>query len=440
MWRASSPLAVGWRHRSAGAPPSPPAPLPKGEGSSRRPRLAGAARGAGRPARNTAWCVARTLPGFLLLAALLVAASPAQGAGRIILRNLQTIEDKKVLSFNEDGVQLEGGRVLGWDEIERATVDPAQQEAFNRALAELGDPLYRVRRRLEDGDYKSIPPVAEEGSGKPAPEYKSLLTETEAVFARYAGRRSKTAYMVFQGLMWARLEAGRREEALEPYLECYEYLRTVGPAHASLPGKRRLEFDLATALTPELAPVWFDPQAAKAALPRVLAAVGRMRKPLPDGVRIYCASLALAAGEEASARNALDGLKADVPAIAQLRGILEAQREVQSQKPGAAVERLREAVGTLDPMNRPPALYWLGLAETGAADPGARREGALRLLHLPALYGKAHPELAAAGLYQAMKTLAALDDADGAASLRRELLGRYSQTFFASKLRNERSK
>lgn len=381
----------------------------------------------------------RVLPVLAALACGLPAGVPAaRAAERIILRNLQIIEDKKVLAFNEDGVRLEGGRVLAWDEIEKAKVDPAQQDAFDRMLAGLGDHLYRVRRRLEDGDYRSIPPATEDGAaGKPPAEYKSLLTESEAVYPRYRGRTSKTAYMVFQGLMWARLEAGRREEALEPYLDCYDYLRTVGPAQAALPGKRRLDFDLATGLSPELTPVWFDAKAAKAALPGVLAAVARMKKPIPDGVRIYFATLSLAAGDGDGARKALEGLKGDVPRIAQLRDLVLAQDEVQRGKPGQAVAGLQLAVATLDPANRPLALYWLGMAEVARAGQDAERDGVLRLLHLPALYGKTHPELAAAGLYHAMKTLTGLKDADGAASLRRELMGRYGQTYYAARLRTE---
>ena len=49
-----------------------------------------------------------------------------------------------------------------------------------------------------------------------------LLPHAEALEARYAGRRSETAYMVFQALMWSRLAVGRREAALAPYLRCFD--------------------------------------------------------------------------------------------------------------------------------------------------------------------------------------------------------------------------
>ncbi len=373
-----------------------------------------------------------------LLVALLLhfAASPCP-ADRIILRNLQILDNKTVKSFDEDGVILDGFRLITWDEIERGQVDPDRQEAFDRMLAELGDPLYRIRRRLEDGDYKSIPPATDDaGAPERATEYKSLLTESEAVYPRYQGRTSKTAYMVFQGLMWARLEAGRRAEALQPYFDSYAYLRKVGEAGATLPGDRRLQVDMETGLTQEIAPVWFDDGAARKAMPKVLAAVGRIGKPLPDGARIYYATLALAAGDEKAADQALEGLKPDRPAIAQLLDVVEAQREVERGQPGPAVERLQRNLHDLAPEVRPLAFYWTGMAGIASDDLRKRREGALNLLHLPALFGKGHPELAAAGLYHAMKTLSDANDPIGAAGVRRELLGRYSQTYFAAELRS----
>ena len=375
---------------------------------------------------------------LVLLAGLAVcAASTVQAAQRIVLRDLQVISDKKVITFSEDGVQVEGGRVITWDEIERAKVAPEQQEAFDRMLADLGDHLYRIRRRLEDGDYKSLPPSGD--GGKPDGDYKSLLSESEAVYPRYIGRRSKTAYMVFQGLMWARLEAGRREEAVEPFLDCYEYLRAVGSARADLPGKRRLAFELDTGMTPEIVPVWFDPKAAEAAMPKVYEAVKRLKKPLPEAARIYYGTLALTAGKEETAMKVLGGIQGDRPVIAQLRDIALAQREVLAGKPGEAVQRLEGSLASMDPSNRPLATYWLGMAKVASDQPATRREGVLQLLYLPALYGKTSPDLAGAGLYQSIKTLAELKDPAGSSSLRRELLARYGQTLHAARLKAELS-
>ena len=144
-------------------------------------------------------------------------------------------------------MQLDDGTRLSWDDIETARLAEDKQAEFERLRKELGEPLYRIRQRLSVGDYRGALPHA------------------EAVYRQYADRESPTAYMVVQALMWGRLAAGRREEALEPYLRCVEYLRRM-KGSVSLPGERRLAHDPKTGLSPELLPVWFDERAAQTAL------------------------------------------------------------------------------------------------------------------------------------------------------------------------------
>ena len=168
-------------------------------------------------------------------------------ADRIILRNLDVISDQQVVSFNADGVRLADDRVITFDLIESGRVSAAQQADFDQILKQLGSHLYRIRRRLETGDYAG------------------LLQHAEAIYPTYAERTSATAYMVFQALMWGRLAAGQREAALEPYLRCYEYLRVSNKTGDSiaLPGRRRLRVDMQTGLSSELPPLWFDVQQAR---------------------------------------------------------------------------------------------------------------------------------------------------------------------------------
>jgi hypothetical protein len=249
---------------------------------------------------------------LLLLLWLSGSVSPAvSGADRIVQRNLKLITDKTVTSFDEDGVRLDGKQSLGWDEIEKAKVAADKQEAFDRLLGELGDHLYRIHQRLTVGDYEG------------------MLPHAEAVQARFAGRTSDTAYTVLQALMWGRLAVGRREAALSPYLQCYDILRRRAKAEIRLPGERRLKLDVKTALTPDLLPVWFDAQAAKAEMPHVQQVIRGMQE-RPDGVVLYYASLASAAGDDPTAESTLEKVQATDIAIAGLRGIIAAQREVLS--------------------------------------------------------------------------------------------------------------
>src|SRR5687767_7765212 len=128
----------------------------------------------------------------ILVAALLAPA--AARADRLVLRNLTILQNRAVQGFDEDGVRLDGGMVVGWDEIERGSVAAEQQAKFDALLKELGEPLYRVRQRLRTGDHEG------------------LVAAAEQVFPRYAGRVSRAAYLVAQATMWGRLAVGRREE------------------------------------------------------------------------------------------------------------------------------------------------------------------------------------------------------------------------------------
>jgi hypothetical protein len=243
--------------------------------------------------------------------------------------------------------------------------------------------------------------------------------------------------MVMQALMWSRLAAGQREAAVEPYLRCFEYLRTARDRGSRLPGQRRMQFDPVTAISPELPPVWFDPQRAKQALPAILAAIRQMQQPRPEGLLIYCGTLALAAGNDDEGLRYLRAVRGDQRSVVELRDIALAQHEIASGSRSEGVLRLESLTDKLLSQNRPLALYWLGMAKTADTSRQARLEGVLQLLHLPAIYGKQYPELAGAALYQAMQTLAELNDAKGSVALRKELLVRYANTVHAAKVKSE---
>ena len=116
--------------------------------------------------------------------------------------------------------------------------------------------------------------------------------------------------------------------------------------------------------------------------------------------------------------------------------IVSAQREVVAGKPGAAMTQLESALPKISPDNKPLALYWLGSSKLASDDPETQQYGILNMLRIPALYGKEHPELAAAGLYRAMEFLTDSKDTRGSVALRNELLLRYGQTSFAAKLKS----
>jgi hypothetical protein len=378
--------------------------------------------------------------GFQVLTGLAVAALVFPGSlaaqDRILLRDTKVLT-KRVLSFDEDGVRLEGmDQPLGWDEIESGTVS-SNQAKFDELVKEVGQDLFRIRLRLKDGNYADILPHA------------------ERIFPRYQPRRSPTAYLVSQGLMWAQLAHNQREKAVEPYLVCLDILSAKTKEKPALPGDRKLKFDLVTGLSPELAPVWFDAAAAKAALPGVQKTLAKISN-ASAGANMYGVTLALSAQDLGAADKLLKHIPAKTPSLAELVDIATAQREVLSGKPGTGVAGLEKKIDQLSEVHKPLAYYWLGLAGLDAADkqladPKKKpanaaaahnaKEALVRLLHIPALYGEQHPDLAGAALYQAAKTLDALPDnsasAYGVGRMRTLLLSNYPQTYHGSRLMAE---
>jgi hypothetical protein len=241
--------------------------------------------------------------------------------------------------------------------------------------------------------------------------------------------------MVWQALMWSRVAVGRREEAVAPYLRCFDHVSQAAAAgrDVELPGNRRLQFDAETGLAGELSPAWFDPLAAERALPEVGRAIGELVTPAPPAARVYYATLAVTAGVPDKAQSARAGIAED----SVLAALVDAQLQLAQGAPDQAAQRLQPHLPDVNRAVRPAALYWLGLAQVAHGAVPRRREGLLNLLTLPAVFGPSEPELAAAGLYVAHGTLVDLGDATGSIAVRRELLDRYGQTWHARKLREE---
>ena len=319
---------------------------------------------------------------------LLLGSLTGSAAGdELLLRDFTRIRDAQLRQFDEDGVVLQDGRLLGWDQIQRGTVSGDRQAAFDQFLEALGEPLFRIRKRLAAGDYRE------------------LSAEAESLYERYRGRQSGTAYVVCQAVMWSRQARGLRESAVEPYLRCFRILRTQPDDAIDLPGERRLTIDRVTGMSPDLAPVWFDAQAAKDALPGVLQAVAELPAPRPEGTRVYYGTLALAAGNTEEARRVLTGIEGQQPALARFREIALAQVDVATGNPQGAVQRLEGLPPADSVETQPLRLYWLGVARLQSPDRLTQQAGLLDLMVIPAVYSDQHPELAAAALYRAVETV-----------------------------------
>jgi len=342
------------------------------------------------------------------------------GADIILLQNTQEVSGTAT-SFDEDGVLMNGKQLIGWGEILEGDVAKEQQPRFDKLLKQLGEPLFRIRARLRTGNYLDA------------------LPQAEAVYPRFAGRDSPTAYMVFQALMWGRMAAGKREAAVEPLLRCYIYLKKHNGDSGGIPGARKLQCDKGTCIAEELQMVWLDKEAAKAALPKLVPVIRNLKPPVA-GAYLYYATLAFAAGDSQGGKAVLrliEKLTAS-PRETELATIAAAMNETLNGDNQKAVATLAATQIKASEENRPLCTFWLGYAESKRGNVRQQHEGVLRLLHLPALYGKQYPEISAAALHRGMQVLEATGDVQASVALRGELRSRYPETAPAIELANKK--
>ena len=344
------------------------------------------------------------------IASSLLAAGPSTAADQIVLRDLTILSDRRVDRFSDDEIRLDNGQILTWDQIEKAQI-AGDQKKFDQFLEELGTPLYRIRQRLTVGDYQA------------------LLRHAEALYPRFAQRRSKTAYMVAQAVMWGRLASGQRALAVEPYLRCNQMLGAAGNQSMEIPGKRRLQFDAQTGLCKEFLPLWFDRGTAAEALKQVTAFLEQTPDACP-AAGLYQTGLKLTLSDP-QATSQMANFSGNHRIADQLAAIYRLQQEVLAGQGGVAVIAIETSLRQLDASLRPLAFYWLGRAYLLKKTPDEQRQGLLFLLKIPALYQKTFPHVAAAGLAHAAHTLHDSGNQRASIALRRELVSRYPGSWHA---------
>lgn len=336
----------------------------------------------------------------------------AAAEDRIILRSLDVISDQRVVSVSVEGVELGDRRQIGWDEIERISVDGPLNTKAQRLLGELGPPLFRIRQRMTVGDYSGLRDLAKQ------------------VQSRFEAQIGPSSLMVSQARVWGCLLEGQRAEALLGHFDTCRQLKANPDLAKTLPGKRAIAIDAATGLSSELQPIWFDKGAAKQIYPQAIQQAGAIPAPRPPGIYYYCASLALTVNEKEMAARMMSALPQTGRGL-HWRWILKAQQETLAGEAGVGVQQLQAEWQSLRKVDQPLALYWLAKNElTSGGDHRARvSQALLQMLRLAALFGEQQPELAAAALYETTLQLEKQDQLPEAIRVRRELLDAHSQTY-----------
>lgn len=335
----------------------------------------------------------------------------------LVLRPNVKLKDKQFVGFDEDGVRLGlTTRPIGWDQIVGGTL-ANDQARFDRLREALGEPLRQIHQALNEGNYAAA------------------LGPAEALFPRFADRHSTSAYMVSQALVWARLALHKPEEAIEPYLVCLTLHQTVKDLGA-LPGRRRLQYDSKTVLSPDLPLIGFDRDRAAAALPGARARLGKLGETAPRGLRLYLAGLAMAANDATAVDNELAAIESPIRNVAEIADALRAQVMAMRGQTADALSRLEEIHKACLESNKPLVGYFMGMARLSRSgvDP---RDGVIDLLNVAASQGEEQPGLAAAALYAAQKALVKQNDAASAQAVQVELLRSFRETDHGGRLMAE---
>lgn len=309
---------------------------------------------------------------------------------QVVLRGGEVL-DGQVISVSLEGVAVAGDAgttVIGWERVRSVQ---GQRAADAAVFAELSTDAWRAQARLARGDAALAEPVL------------------ESLWAR--NLPGPTGAAVAEGLLRCRISRGANLLAIRPWLDA---LRLGMPAHT--PGS---PIDADTGLCPTLPPLW-APGYARAALATDGALV------LPDDAPAHARALATLYRLAAADDDIPD--KPDLPADALKHPGVLFVRDIVLAVHGAAPVRLaaRERLAA-DP-ERDLGQWreaWrraaIGQSLLREDDPAKRRRGVLELLHVPARFSGALPELSALALALASDELARQNDAAGAASLRTEL-------------------
>lgn len=358
---------------------------------------------------------------IILTCCLLFAFTTSVQADRLILRDLTLLRDVTVTGFDEEGVNVTDHGLVPWHQVELGSVGAERQADFDRLRDELGTPLYRIHQRMKVGDYAG------------------LRAPADALFDRYKNRDSLPAYLVCQAVMWGRLATGDREGAVEPYFYCLRYLKQHKEDAAKLPGERHLNHDPQTGLSADLLPLFFNHDRAAATLPQASAAATAVGTSAADGIFVYMSALALAAENYEEADAWRKRIRSGNPTLKQWPQLLTAQQQIQTGSADQARAALTPQIHVLQSINQPVGWYLLGLAGARSENFLDIQNGVLDLLHIPALYGHAHPELAAAALQEASRALTRTREPDRAEEVRRQLHLYYGGTVHASRVEDNTS-
>lgn len=331
----------------------------------------------------------------------------------IVLRDLQLIDDVKVISMSVEGIALEDGRSRSWDLIQEGEVSTEQQVEFDRWRTEIGEPLFRVRLRLASGDYASLQPHAN--------DLASRTVQNEP--------NSSVYYLACCAQVRSCLYQKQREAALVPLLEILR-LRNPTPPYMEIEELASLHFS-EDGICHELLPVWFHSDVAAEQLAQIRQSVNFLETSSGATAQVYLNTLAISAGES---KLPFESTAIDDP----WRLLYSAQSALLAGNHEQVVSQLDANLFSESAERHAIALYYLGMAQSRLPTPSIDSGPVVRnpawmltLLKIPALYEDRFTELSAAAISAVVNHSDSANQEDYE-TLRKELAGRYRQTTFGT--------
>ena len=392
----------------------------------------------------------------ILFSQTLVSQSP------IVLRDLTLIRGKTISKFDRSSIKLSDGSTLQWDQVLKAELpdqsegsDPSQpqnqrQTEFDALLKQIGLPMFRLKTRIQQGDWAGAGSIAE-------PIFDSAMAGT------FTFPNPNVEYLVCLATMKSRAGQGsgarNRAGAVLPYLMASSVQANVDRKTLELSGANRIAEE-GDGISPELLPVWFDIDQVRASVEQIAKLNSKLRKsdsstsdnPLATASKmtqrafaIYLASMQIELGQNELANAILKRISGDQnQSVKTWSTVLRARMFQKAENHVKAQAMLDSNSESIIGDARPVAIYYRGLSDFEIHDTKLEEKplnsvvdielskSSLMLMRLPAIYGESNPEIAAAGLYQVAKIAKLRGQAKQSKKLLRELLQRYPRTYHGS--------
>jgi hypothetical protein len=352
---------------------------------------------------------------LIILTACLSGALAGAADAQVYLHGQSDPFDGEVQSLGPQGVVVRAGqgtKTISWDRIREVRGDHGAEAA---KFAPLADQVWRARTRLERGDFASAEPLL------------------DGLVDRARAEPGPTAVVVFEGLVRCRLKRGAQLPAVWAWLD---WIRARGGTlekgvadawiGARIDGPAEIDEDtgLVTALPPVfLRDAGLDAGAASEEWARATSSADS--ETAADLAMLYRA----AARFEAGLPPELRPVKSEATAVRLVGEIVRARVGDDGERKQAR-DALLTRLGTKDiePWMECWCRVGIGRSLVREQDPELRRQGVIQMLHVPARFIRVSPQLAALALAESAVTLHEMGDEAGAASVKGELIDRFSRS------------